>query len=529
MHTDSTIRRKGGSSTNGTSKSPKRNRPTDGTSRRKKKGERKGGNDSAAFILGCAFIVAFIMFGVWIVVLLGFEPDAAAPMDEEAAREVAAVEKVRPKTEEKIKSTNQYLMKKNKLTIAAQEAAKTKKEAPIEITDGKRQSWEGWQPHTPSTMEVPWRKCIQKPNTYSSCRDLEADMGTAPPAPKNWVPDVTMLRRMYLKGKDENGNAWPPSLSDELCEKIGPNGGTREDTNKDLIELVPIQAQPLDRTEEQARKEGLTNGKVPPPDRRMPKIMCSLYTMSSSHASTIRAIRETWAGGCDGFLAFSTESDPRIPAISIPHDGPEEYNNMWQKIRSIWRFVGTHYIDEFDFFFIGGDDLFVLPQNLREYLWVLGDPEEDWFVGRRFKPRPGGEFNSGGAGYALSRSTLRKFLSQMEEERCKATQHTAMEDVMIARCLENMHGITYHDTRDDENRERFHPFAPGLHYVWHPPKEGQPADWYEQYNKEWGVLLGKDCCAPDSVSFHYIKKPAMVRHISSLLYQCGKKGNLRGQ
>eukprot|EP00957_Ditylum_brightwellii_P123221 9395500-Ditylum_brightwellii.AAC.1 len=102
----------------------------------------------------------------------------------------------------------------------------------------------------------------------------------------------------------------------------------------------------------------------------------------------------------------------------------------------------------------------------------------------------------------------------MEEERCEATQHTAMEDVMIARCLENMHGITYHDTRDDENRERFHPFAPGLHYTWHPPKEGQPADWYEQYNKEWGVLLGKDCCAPDSVSFHYIKKPAMVRHIS---------------
>lgn len=28
------------------------------------------------------------------------------------------------------------------------------------------------------------------------------------------------------------------------------------------------------------------------------------------------------------------------------------------------------------------------------------------------------------------------------------------------------------------------------------------------------------CCAPDSVSFHYIKKPAMVRHLYALLHDC---------
>eukprot|EP00585_Thalassiosira_rotula_P024771 CAMPEP_0196248830 /NCGR_PEP_ID=MMETSP0913-20130531/41427_1 /TAXON_ID=49265 /ORGANISM="Thalassiosira rotula, Strain GSO102" /LENGTH=48 /DNA_ID= /DNA_START= /DNA_END= /DNA_ORIENTATION= len=48
--------------------------------------------------------------------------------------------------------------------------------------------------------------------------------------------------------------------------------------------------------------------------------------MEAAHSTRIRAIRETWGGGCDGFLAFSTKSDPRLPTIHLEHDGPEEYD-----------------------------------------------------------------------------------------------------------------------------------------------------------------------------------------------------------
>jgi glycoprotein-N-acetylgalactosamine 3-beta-galactosyltransferase len=94
-----------------------------------------------------------------------------------------------------------------------------------------------------------------------------------------------------------------------------------------------------------------------------------------------------------------------------------------------------------------------------------------------------------------------------------------MEDVMIAQCLKHAFDIGLVDTRDAEGRERFHPFAPGMHYTWQHPVPPE-TDWYETYNSEWGLKLGKDCCAPDSVSFHYLKKPAMMRHIHSLLYDC---------
>ena len=60
--------------------------------------------------------------------------------------------------------------------------------------------------------------------------------------------------------------------------------------------------------------------------------------------------------------------------------------------------------------------------------------------------------------------------------------------------------------------------------AWVHAAPGKPRDWYEDYNRQWGLRLGADCCAPDSVSFHYVKKPAMMRHIHALLYDCEGTG-----
>jgi glycoprotein-N-acetylgalactosamine 3-beta-galactosyltransferase len=361
--------------------------------------------------------------------------------------------------------------------------------------------WYGWQPEIHSNMSCSWRKCFEKDHGCSTCRDLAVEIGEPPPPPPlDWVPDVTMLRRMLLDGHDNNGNKWPPLLDKELCEPMG-DSGARKDDHQQLLAAVPIHAMPFSEAAATTDSKNSIPQQQPQVQLEGPKIMCLVYTMETAHANSIRAIRETWASGCDGFLAFSTRSDPRIPAISLPHDGPEDYNNMWQKVRSIWRFAATHYADDFDFFFMGGDDLFVLPQNLRNYLRSFS-PDDDHFMGRRFKVG-GNYFNSGGAGYTLSRSALKKFVSiGLDHPQCHPEGRTSKEDVMIAECLSRVLQIHLEDTRDAQGRERFQP------------------DWYARYSMEWGLKVGKDCCAPDSVSFHYIKKPAMVRHLYSLLYNC---------
>ena len=152
----------------------------------------------------------------------------------------------------------------------------------------------------------------------------------------------------------------------------------------------------------------------------------------------------------------------------------------------------------------------------------MEDPtKDDFFGGRRFKwGKQDIYFNSGGAGYALSQATLRKFVDKgLDHPDCFPKKHSAMEDVFIARCLKDVLDIGVVDTRDEEERERFHPFAPAAHYNWNPPTDGKK-DWYELYNRPWPNKLREMCCAPDSVSFHYMRRPAMVRHIHALLYHC---------
>ena len=265
------------------------------------------------------------------------------------------------------------------------------------------------------------------------------------------------------------------------------------------------------------------------------RIFCGIYTYDRNHKTNVRATRDTWAKRCDGFLAFSTLSDPSIPAINILHEGPEEYDNMWQKSRSIWRYVYTHLVDEFDFFLLGGDDMFYMVENLRKYLASeeITERREDaqtsgLFLGRRFFPPKQEVFNSGGAGYVLDVKALRVLGKALVENspKCWPHQKGFWEDVNVANCLRQMTAerkewgpfgqIMPYDTRDAKHRERFHPFTPGQHLEYKLPRPGVK-DWYQDYNPE--LKLGFECCSTESVSFHYVPHDLM-RKMYAQVYYC---------
>ena len=199
---------------------------------------------------------------------------------------------------------------------------------------------------------------------------------------------------------------------------------------------------------------------------------------------------------------------------------------QWQKVRSILKFVGTHYLEDFDFFHVGGDDMHVLPQNLRYFLAdQISDPTmEDYYGGRRFLGLPNVAkdvvYNTGGPGYTLSQATLRKMVNRSLDE-FQPNRRSPAEDIIVARGLLAIFGIRPVDTRDDQERERFHHMAPGFLY---DNNNGSPGystpKWYPQVNKLWPTKEGKDCCAPDTVAFHYVRQPAQIRHLHSLLYFC---------
>lgn len=170
---------------------------------------------------------------------------------------------------------------------------------------------------------------------------------------------------------------------------------------------------------------------------RRSKILCMVYTAYFPHDkhSALRSQANTWGRRCDGFFGASNFTDHSIGAIDLQHQGPEAYGNMWQKIRSMWAYAHNHYRDEFDFFYICGDDVYVAVENFRAYVdgpeierlengyidkisktyevesrrWVTKRPRP-LYLGTPMMfqnyPRP-----AGGAGYAMNRAALDIFVN----------------------------------------------------------------------------------------------------------------------
>ena len=95
-----------------------------------------------------------------------------------------------------------------------------------------------------------------------------------------------------------------------------------------------------------------------------PRLFCSMYTYGHNRDQT-RSAALAWGYKCDGFIAFSTETIPNLGIIHLKHKGEEAYTNMWQKVRAIWAYTYEHYLNDYDYFHLGGDDMYVIPENLK--------------------------------------------------------------------------------------------------------------------------------------------------------------------
>jgi glycoprotein-N-acetylgalactosamine 3-beta-galactosyltransferase len=200
---------------------------------------------------------------------------------------------------------------------------------------------------------------------------------------------------------------------------------------------------------------------------------------------------------CDGFMVASNRTDVAIGAVNIPHEGWEEYDNIWQKVRSIWSYVYDNYYEKYDWFHIGGDDLFLIVENLRYYLeseeiktaanggiYLPNGSERiqtPLFLGRRFAYMGDLKdiFNSGGSGYTLNKAALKQLVVTGFPS-VFPHAHTFSEDTMLARVFRK-YGVFPYETKDEHGGERYMPFMPGHHYSYRLPAD-RTTDWYAKYS-----------------------------------------------
>ncbi|KAJ0396494.1 hypothetical protein ATCC90586_002812 [Pythium insidiosum] len=281
-----------------------------------------------------------------------------------------------------------------------------------------------------------------------------------------------------------------------------------------------------------------------------PRILCYVITVAKYLSARAQAVADTWGQRCDHLIFFSdvpdtvyvakgTSRERKFEVIKV--DANADYEHLWERQKAILTYVHQHYRHDFDWFYKADDDTYLFVENLRQYVRrpeiMMNYHRHPLQLGHRYnitasyinyffpneKVRDAWwqrwdrlVFNSGGPGYAMNRLYLDHFVASIPEKHCLSHSGTFPEDVAVALCMMWHEGYPW-DTRDLRGRDRWHAFNPRDAYTSSPDRA---SDWWIAYHQGIGGLRwGDDCCAPDTVGFHYAKPDGMY-HIERQLYFC---------
>ena len=171
-----------------------------------------------------------------------------------------------------------------------------------------------------------------------------------------------------------------------------------------------------------------------------------------------------------------------------------------------------------DFAFFVNDHTFVLPDHLCKFL-KENDSTKDLYAGHALKGKSeGSAFNSGAAGYVLSRKTMERLIAEWNNPQSKCSAANASKwlqgnpGILTAQCFDQVLRVPVLDTRDPRDlSHKFHAYGI-LRTV-----TGKVDDWYLNKHEALDNILGEDekyhhkpqhgvhCCSIDTISFHYVE------------------------
>ena len=167
-----------------------------------------------------------------------------------------------------------------------------------------------------------------------------------------------------------------------------------------------------------------------------------------------------------------------------------------------------------DFAFFVNDHTYVIPEHMCSYLSDKS-PDQHMYAGHALHNQ-NNAFNTGAAGYFLSRKTMQGLVQKWNENNaaCLLTNMTNRwlhenPGLVTAACLDTEMGVRAIDTREN-GAHRFHAFGLIATYTgtvdqWYIDKHYNLKD-VEGFNGSYAaVQAGEACCAKETITFHYVE------------------------
>ena len=243
----------------------------------------------------------------------------------------------------------------------------------------------------------------------------------------------------------------------------------------------------------------------------------------------LNSIQDTWGGSARAIYVVHNVSEfPQASHAVLSEESSPEDRYAYPQLmlmpknigvesgvaRLIYTIRTTYNRVDPDFAFFVNDHTFVIPAHLCKYL-EHRSPDNAMYGGHALRNGKSDTFNSGAAGYILSRSTMKQLLESFERGTANCDASTADEwlqnnpSLVVVQCLKSL-GIRPVDTRGAKKWHRFHAYpltrvVSGDMDKWFFEKHremDQIAGFPSSYND---VLSGEDCCSMDTISFHYVE------------------------
>ncbi|XP_065670975.1 chondroitin sulfate synthase 1 isoform X2 [Hydra vulgaris] len=177
-------------------------------------------------------------------------------------------------------------------------------------------------------------------------------------------------------------------------------------------------------------------------------IFIGVMTAEKYLDSRARAVYETWGSDLKGygklmFFASSQIKDSDLPVVFL--DGVDDSYPPQKKSMMMLKYMHDNYINEYEWFVRGDDDVYIRIDKLQNFLLTLNS-SDDLYIGQtgRYKEtlRFGIKENycMGGPSFVFTSSALYKLIPYVKY--CLEHLKTKHEDVEVGRCLKNFVGIS---------------------------------------------------------------------------------------
>ncbi|ELU13999.1 hypothetical protein CAPTEDRAFT_219932 [Capitella teleta] len=239
-----------------------------------------------------------------------------------------------------------------------------------------------------------------------------------------------------------------------------------------------------------------------------PRVLCMILTTPEKWQSKGRAVQNTWARRCFIRIFFYSAS-PGVSineAVALPV--PEGRGHLTAKVLAAFKYSFDNYSDRIDWYLKADDDTYVIWENLIEELMKYNSSTAR-YVGKTLPTHLPRGYNSGGAGYLLSKKAL-TYLLDAPPSKCK--KDGGLEDVDIGDCLAKF-GVYPENTLDADGMLKFNSDNPLK--VMQGQNEGLTQAYYI---RKGHVSFGNPgpnaerMFSPQTISFHYVEPEEMFMY-----------------